>query len=408
MAESGLRKRGGYRNRDIVDSQTGSKETNPPTFSGPSKWLNLLILAQCITVFICAIGYYRSPIDAVDIKDVELVEFHGKFSLNDKLTKGKRILGLNGPECIVEDNEKRLYTGLSDGRIVRILPQNGVIGEGRIETVATGVIHGVSMATTEIAHGRPLGMRIQDDTLYVIDAIYGFYKVDLQTKQLTVLVSPNATNPPLGFPDDLVISKDGTLVYFTDATIQFPYTRLIYEGFEGKCSGRLFRYNMETTKVDLVVEGLCFANGVQLTPDERTIIVAESTRFRLRWVDTKTWKTKKVLALPAMPDNIRMTRHETYLVATANVPTWTVKIMSMFPILRRIVTGLVSPRGLFGFFNQVHNIAIEISKDGEIINCWHDVSGNLTFSLTHIQELSDGRYALGSFIAQFMCLLDKP
>lgn len=52
-----------------------------------------------------------------------------------------------------------MYTGLDDGRIVRIAPSSdGIIGEGEITNLTTGVISSFATSAKEATHGRPLGI----------------------------------------------------------------------------------------------------------------------------------------------------------------------------------------------------------------------------------------------------------
>ena len=62
----------------------------------------------------------------------------------------------NAPESFVEDDDKNLYTGLKDGRIVKIYPLNGVVGAGNTEVIASVKFDGKD-STFDIKHGRPLG-----------------------------------------------------------------------------------------------------------------------------------------------------------------------------------------------------------------------------------------------------------
>jgi len=61
---------------------------------------------------------------------------------------------------------------------------------------------------------------------------------------------------------------------------------------KGKCDGRIFEYNTRTKTLSVVLNGLCFPNGVELTNDEKYLIVAESLGSRMIIVDRSTWKTK--------------------------------------------------------------------------------------------------------------------
>jgi len=61
---------------------------------------------------------------------------------------------------------------------------------------------------------------------------------------------------------------------------------------KGRCDGRIFEYNTRTKALSVVLNGLCFPNGVELTNDEEHLIVAETFGSRMIIVDRSTWKTK--------------------------------------------------------------------------------------------------------------------
>ena len=66
----------------------------------------------------------------------------------------------------------------------------------------------------------------------------------------------------------------------------------------GTCTGRLFSFNLETNELRTIAAELCFPNGVQLTNNEKTLIVTETTRYRVSWIDVASGTKKHVLALP--------------------------------------------------------------------------------------------------------------
>jgi len=70
--------------------------------------------------------------------------------------------------------------------------------------------------------------------MYVIDAFYGFYTVDLSTKAVKFLVTPDDTKPPMRFPNDIDISNDGSVAYFTDTSTRFDLNQIAYQFSEGK------------------------------------------------------------------------------------------------------------------------------------------------------------------------------
>ena len=60
-------------------------------------------------------------------------------------------------------------------------------------------------------------MRIVNNFLYVADAIYGVYKIDLDTKKATPLVKIDQATPKMSLPNDLDVSSEGE-IFFTDSS----------------------------------------------------------------------------------------------------------------------------------------------------------------------------------------------
>ncbi|XP_078488976.1 adipocyte plasma membrane-associated protein [Ciona intestinalis] len=313
-----------------------------------------------------------------------------------------------GPESIAEGGDGKLYTGLADGRVVCIHPSNdGEIGAGKVENITTGVIEGAVNTSDAWGHGRPLGIRIRNQSLYVMDALYGFYVIDLPTKSLKILIEPDDVTPPIKFPDDFDITADGTTVYFTDCSTKYTLPELVTQFLEGTCTSRLLKYDMLTQKLDVVKDGLCFGNGVQLIDDESMVIVPETTRYRVNWIDTKTWEIKHVLHLPIMPDNVRSNSRGTYWIAGSYQQNFVLWIMFKFPMLRHIIMSLAPEAAIMSSADMYHGMAIEVNSVGEIIQTLHDQHGSLTFSLTQATEISDGRLALGSFASPVLAIVDS-
>nr|XP_009857530.1 adipocyte plasma membrane-associated protein [Ciona intestinalis] len=376
-------------------------------------WLIFCVIVSTVLVLLL-IGYINSPVKAVAIKDYVHVPLTGKFSINYKLTKGKRV-PLTGPESIAEGGDGKLYTGLADGRVVCIHPSNdGEIGAGKVENITTGVIEGAFAIYNNAGHGRPLGVLVKGNTLYVMDAVYGFYGIDLSTKKITLLVTPNAVEPAMKFPDDLTITADGKTVYFTDLAV-YPMSKMGYSVFSGLCSGRVIKYDIPTKKVTVVLKDLCGANGIQLTKDDKSVIVCEINHYRCKWFDVKTWEEIRVLNLPVMPDNVRMSNHETYWITGGHVnklPTFLSTISQKVPFFRQSLLGLLTPDLQMMVFlyttNTNLNMLIEVNDKAEVIQVLQDPEAQLCLGLSQATHLSDERIALGSFFGPYLTILDKP
>jgi sugar lactone lactonase YvrE len=97
---------------------------------------------------------------------------------------------------------------------------------------------------------------------------------------------------------------------------------------EHRGSGRLMR-RAPDGQVDVVLEGLHFANGVTLDEDEESVIFAETDGYRLQrlWLKGPRQGKVEILAdsLPGFPDNMSRMRNGRFWVAMVSPrnPSWT-------------------------------------------------------------------------------------
>ena len=193
----------------------------------------------------------------------------------------------DAPEDIVVDADGALWTGLVDGRIVRIDP--------------TGAVTVVGQTT-----GRPLGMTVaHDGRLLICTSPGGLLAMDRTTGATEVLVDA-VDFQPLNFCSNVVELPDGT-IYFTQSTAKFSYANFKAAIIEARGDGGLFRRDPDGT-VHTVLENLYFANGLTATLDGSALVFAETQGRRLSkyWLTGPQAGTVTPLAehLPAMPDNI--------------------------------------------------------------------------------------------------------
>jgi sugar lactone lactonase YvrE len=194
----------------------------------------------------------------------------------------------NAPEDVVADAEGNIWTGVEDGRIIRITPD------------------GSSTQVMADTGGRPLGLAVgRDGRLLICDSHRGLLRYDPATGTLETLVA-DVAGRALTFCSNVVESSDGA-IFFTESTSRFHYE--YYKGaiVEGRATGSLFRRDPDGT-VSVLASGLHFANGATLTNDESAVVFAETTACRL----SKYWLTGSqagsitplVTELPGYPDNI--------------------------------------------------------------------------------------------------------
>ena len=236
------------------------------------------------------------------------------------------VLDGHGPEDVVVDQEGRLLCGLEGGRILRIDRGTGtstVIGD-------TG--------------GRPLGLDVAPDgRVLICDAHRGLLRLDPTTGDIETLVQ-YVDGVPLRFCSNATAAADGT-IWFTEASTRFDYEHFLGAFLEHRGSGRLLRRDPDG-RVEVVLDGLHFANGITLTPDESALLYAETAAHRISRLPLSgpDAGTPTVLAdnLPGSPDNMsRFTDGRTW-VAMAGPrapsldklgvqPNWVAKVLWALP-----------------------------------------------------------------------------
>jgi sugar lactone lactonase YvrE len=194
----------------------------------------------------------------------------------------------DGPEDVVIDAGGHLWTGLIDGRIVRLSPDGG----DPVVVADTG--------------GRPLGLHVtRDGRVLICDSYRGLLSLDPESGELTSLVS-SVDGQLLKFCSNVTETDDGT-IYFTESTSAFHFEHFLGAVLEARGRGSLFRLSADGT-VTTLVDGLYFANGVTVTADGSALVFAETLARRL----SKYWLTGPhagsvtplAVNLPGMPDNI--------------------------------------------------------------------------------------------------------
>lgn len=198
-----------------------------------------------------------------------------------------RLLQVNGlgPEDVTVDGSGCLLTGVDGGRVLRMSAD----GRQITEVADTG--------------GRPLGIGLlPGGALAVCDAYRGLLEVDPETGGCELMID-KVDGRPMQFCKSVAVAADGTL-YFTDASRRFGLHEWKAELLEHSGTGRLLCRHPDGA-VEVLADGLQFANGVALTPDESAVIVAETGSFRLLrfWLSGSQSGSGDVLAdsLPGYP-----------------------------------------------------------------------------------------------------------
>src|SRR5699024_4782916 len=95
---------------------------------------------------------------------------------------------------------------------------------------------------------------------------------------------------------------------FTDASHRFGYKQVVADILEHGGNGRLLQYDPVEDVATELLDGLQFANGVALGPNEEYLLVAETGAYRVirYWLKGDKKGTHEVFLdnLPGLPDNI--------------------------------------------------------------------------------------------------------
>jgi sugar lactone lactonase YvrE len=193
----------------------------------------------------------------------------------------------NGPEHVTAGHSPDLLTGLDDGRVISYDPQT------RTHTVVVNT------------GGRPLGMAWHPDgSLIICDAQRGLL-AHRPDGSLEVLAA-EYKGTPFTFCSNVTVAADGT-IYFSHSSTKYNLANWTGDILEHRPTGRLFRYSNDGT-VELLLDGLGFANGIALARDESFIVVAETIGYDLVKLeltgDRQGALTRFGDPLPGMPDNI--------------------------------------------------------------------------------------------------------
>ena len=300
------------------------------------------------------------------------------YDENTELQQARRFAEgqVQGPEDVAIGENLRLYTGTADGKIVRV----GLLNDA-VEAFAT-------------TGGRPLGLRFdRRGRLIVCDARKGLLAVDPEGRVATL--ATEAGGRPFRFTNNLDVAADGT-IYFSDSSDARGPDEYLYDLLEARPRGRLLRLDPASGKVDVLIDGLLFANGVALSKDERFLVVAECYRYRLTryWLKGPRAGTTDVFAdnLPGFPDNVASDGRGGFWVAFFTVRNDFLDALHPHPLAKKLLARL--PRFLWPRPARYGFVA-NLDGGGRCLRSLHDPTGERVWQITTARE-HDGVLYLGT------------
>jgi sugar lactone lactonase YvrE len=189
----------------------------------------------------------------------------GPWAPNDRLAGAVlEQAGVPGPDTVVVGPDGYRYSAIAGGRVIRW--EKG----GPVEDYVS-------------VPGRPVGMNFgPDHQLYLADEETGTLWRIAQDRQLQRLADRFGTRR-FNMLNDVWIASDGR-VFFTESTARWPLAENRRALLEHGGDGGVFVWHPDG-RVEQVLGGLEFANGVILSPQEDYLLVVETGAYRV----TRLW-----------------------------------------------------------------------------------------------------------------------
>ena len=245
----------------------------------------------------------------------------GAYELNDRLVGASLWpTGGLGPVDVTVDADQRAITGLDDGRIVRFSREGG-----EPETIAD-------------TRGRPLGVEsLPNGSLIVCDGDRGLLEV--KADGMTQVLADHFRGVDFKLTSAAAIASDGT-IYFSVASHRWGLEQATRDLLERSATGRLYRRTPDG-EIDVLVDGLVFANGVALSRDEDFVLVTETGNYRIHrhWLTGDRAGTTDIFVenLPGFPDNISRT-HDIFWTAFLRLRDRTLDRIIPHPWARKLIS----------------------------------------------------------------------
>ncbi|CAJ2671610.1 unnamed protein product [Trifolium pratense] len=317
------------------------------------------------------------------------------------------VTGAVGPESLVFDSHgEGPYTGVADGRILKWEGEE----RGWIQFAVTSSDRSecVRPFAPELEHicGRPLGLKFdkKNGDLYIADAYLGLKVVGPEGGLATQVVT-EAEGQPFYFTNDMDISEDEDVIYFTDSSTVYHRRQFMLVLLSGDKTGRLMKYDKLTKEVKVLLSGLAFPNGVALSKDGSFLLVAEtSTRKILRlWLHgPHAGQVDTFAVLPGYPDNVRRNSEGEFWVALHAKDTpfakwtaanqWAAKVLLKFGNFKQLHKSLAQ---------KPHAAAIKLSDEGKILEVLEDCEGRTLKFISEVEE-KDGKLWMASVLMPYI------
>ena len=337
----------------------------------------ILKLAGLLAVVLVAyLLLWPVPIEPAAWLAPEFQGYGGPHARNERLASATRISVAPeiGPEHIEFGPDGKLYTGVLSGAVLRMRAD----GTGIETVVNTG--------------GRPLGLAFDaDGRLVIADALKGLLRLE-PNGALTVLTDDVAGDPIL-YADAVVVAADGRM-FLTDASRRWSprehgtFDAALLDIMEHSCTGRVLEHDPAGGRTRVVMQGLCFPNGVALSGDQRSLFVAETGEYRVWKVETEARDldarqaaagglpgARVILAnLPGFPDNLTRGADGRLWTGLTKPRSAAMDAMADKPWLRAVTLRL--PKSMWPV-PPVYGHVLAFDEEGRVLEDLQDPAGGI-------------------------------
>ncbi|XP_058213477.1 protein STRICTOSIDINE SYNTHASE-LIKE 4-like [Rhododendron vialii] len=342
-----------------------------------------IFILSCFLAIILQVFFFSpitpEPLELPPASSTSLLPTNSQLQRVIKLGEGI----LDKPEDVCIDKNGTLYTATRDGWIKRLRRNGSWEDWRRIESDAL-------LGLTITKHG----------SLIVCDAEKGL--LEFGEDGVSVLAS-HVNDNKIRFADDVIEAPDGSL-YFSIPSTKFGLHDWYFDVLEAKPHGQLLKYDPALNETSIVLDGLCFANGVALSVDQDYLVVCETWKFRCLkyWLSGEGIGKTEIFVdnLPGGPDNIKLAPDGSFWIALVQLTSGGLEYVHTSKALKHLVATF--PK-LLERVKGMHTKAtvVNVATDGKIIRSFDDPDGDVMSFVTSALEFEDHLY-LGSLNSNFI------
>lgn len=336
----------------------------------------LLIVGTVLALALVYLLAWPVPVRPVAWNAPPSAGYVGVHARNDRLAQLRtvKVTPEVGPEHIAFGPDGKLYTATLSGAVLRMHAD------------------GSSIETLVNTGGRPLGLDFDaHGRLIIADALRGLLALesDGQVRVLTDSVGGD----PIRYADAVTVAADGKML-FTDASQRMSpqtygtFNAALFDIIEQSCTGRVLEFDPAAGSTRVVATGLCFPNGIALTADQQSLLVAETGTYRVLKIDRAASAIDAGQALrerqsgvavlldnlPGFPDNLTRGADGRFWTGFTKPRSAAIDGMSGRPWLRSLTLRL--PKALWPV-PAAYGHVIAFDEQGRVLLDLQDPSGKL-------------------------------